>query len=362
MNISTETYDLKTRSMFPDNCFITVVVTVYDRVNLVIDALESLQKQTLHKDLFEVILVTNIPLNLPNFSNLNLYVIRSDAKKGTAKYLQGIELSKGEVICFLEDDDVFVPNKLELVYSIFKNNPKLAFYRNKAIKTRNIKEVLDKKESANDINSKVRYYELSELSPRIFWRMRRERASFNTSTMCVRKKFYETENVKSLMIRPDIAGDELIFAIPFTLNGPIQVATDSRKLTIYRIHESFTYSKYDFITDGSPISDKYVFFTFMKRHYQNMVLLFGHVDFIKRHSNLEIAAYSLKVSLIERKYIDHKILPKTLVLSILERNPSLIIYLFIYATRLILPTRLNIKLERTVLKILEIFAKSTHSW
>lgn len=361
MSTTMETHDLKRRSMLSDSCFITVVVIVYDRVNLVIDALESLQRQTLQKDLFEVILVTNTPLNLSNFSNLNLYVIKSDEKKGTAKYLQGIELSKGEVICFLDDDDVFAPNKLELVYSIFKNNPKLAFYRNKAIKTRNIKEVLDKRENANDTNSKMRYYELSELSPRIFWRMRRERASFNTSTICVRKKFYETQNVRSLMIRPDIAGDELIFTIPFTLNNPIQVATDSRELTIYRIHESFSSSKYDFMTNGTLISNEYVFFTFMKKHYQNMVLLFGNIDFIKRHSNLEIAAYSLKISLIERKYVVHKILFKTLVLSILERDLSLIIYLFIYTTRLMLPTRLDSKLERTVFRILKIFAQSTRS-
>jgi len=38
------------------------------------------------------------------------------------KFAQAIEEAKGEVILLLDDDDLFLPNKLETIYKIFEND------------------------------------------------------------------------------------------------------------------------------------------------------------------------------------------------------------------------------------------------
>lgn len=42
---------------------ISVIITLYNRTQFVREAIESVIKQTLNKDLYEIILVSNIPLD-----------------------------------------------------------------------------------------------------------------------------------------------------------------------------------------------------------------------------------------------------------------------------------------------------------
>jgi hypothetical protein len=48
------------------------------------------------------------------------------------KFTEGLLLSTGEIACFLEDDDIFLKNKLSNVYQAFTRYPDLIYYHNNA--------------------------------------------------------------------------------------------------------------------------------------------------------------------------------------------------------------------------------------
>jgi glycosyltransferase involved in cell wall biosynthesis len=112
---------------------ISVIVTAYNRKEFLQTALCSLVKQSLDKKLFEVILLTNFQLDIEEFSNLNIHHYILEGTVGEYLY-KAINLSKGEIITFLDDDDVFLPNKLSRLdnffteeFEYYKNNLRVFF-------------------------------------------------------------------------------------------------------------------------------------------------------------------------------------------------------------------------------------------
>ena len=97
-------------------------------------ALDSVLNQTIERNLFEIILITNItPEWLQSYASVNeVRLIHTDATSLEDKLLEGVRLSKGEVLCFLEDDDVFLPNKLFTVYRAMKET-RISYYHNKHV-------------------------------------------------------------------------------------------------------------------------------------------------------------------------------------------------------------------------------------
>lgn len=104
--------------------FFSVIIPTYNREKLLIRALESLKIQTYKK--FEVIVVDdgstdNTEISCVAFKNSfsSFKYFKIDNSGGPAKPRNiGIENSVGEWICFLDSDDYWFPNKLE----ICKNN------------------------------------------------------------------------------------------------------------------------------------------------------------------------------------------------------------------------------------------------
>ena len=106
--------------------YISVIITVYNRTQYVNEAINSVLNQTLNKDKYEIIVVTNV--DLPEREGVR--IIKSRDRWLGPKIAQGIEEAKGEIISLLEDDDLFLHNKLEVVYKIFKENEQIRFLKN----------------------------------------------------------------------------------------------------------------------------------------------------------------------------------------------------------------------------------------
>lgn len=114
----------------PKEDCISVIVTAYNRKNYLEESLRSLERQTLPKDKFEVILITNFDFDTSGY-NLNIRAIVMEGSVG--EFLQrGIMESNNERICFMDDDDLFHPQKLKIVfdnfgaeYIYFKNSYKM---------------------------------------------------------------------------------------------------------------------------------------------------------------------------------------------------------------------------------------------
>ena len=106
--------------------YISVIIPVYNRTQYVGEAINSVLNQTLSKDKYEIIVVSNV--DLPEREGVK--IIKSNERWLGPKIAQGIEEAKGNIISLLEDDDLFLPNKLEVVYKVFKENKELGLFKN----------------------------------------------------------------------------------------------------------------------------------------------------------------------------------------------------------------------------------------
>jgi len=115
-----------------DQPYISVIVTAYNRRRYLPFALRSLEAQTLPRDKFEVIVVKNFEdKDSDNIISRNSWKdLYEDSTYHGRKILAGLEESKGDVITFLEDDDVYVSNRLEEVYKAFTSFKRLVYFQN----------------------------------------------------------------------------------------------------------------------------------------------------------------------------------------------------------------------------------------
>jgi glycosyltransferase involved in cell wall biosynthesis len=105
---------------------VSIVVLAYNRDRYVMDAVKSTLNQTLPRDRYEIIVVTNMPSVEKMVKDSADRVVRhNDAKDG---YARGVEVSNGELVAFLDDDDMFARGKLEHVIEAFNKDKSLGFY------------------------------------------------------------------------------------------------------------------------------------------------------------------------------------------------------------------------------------------
>ncbi|NAZ31634.1 MAG: glycosyltransferase, partial [Acidilobus sp.] len=112
--------------------YISVIVTAYNRRKYLPFALRSLEAQTLPRNRFEVIVVKNFEdKKSDNIISRNGWkdVYNDDPYHGRM-VLAGLEESRGEVITFLDDDDMYVNNRLEEVYKAFTSFKRLVYFQN----------------------------------------------------------------------------------------------------------------------------------------------------------------------------------------------------------------------------------------
>jgi glycosyltransferase involved in cell wall biosynthesis len=53
--------------------------------------------------------------------------VYSDEEYQGRMYLNGLKEADGDIIAFLDDDDIYMPNKLEYVYNVFERNPDVGY-------------------------------------------------------------------------------------------------------------------------------------------------------------------------------------------------------------------------------------------
>ncbi len=106
--------------------FFTVVIPTYNRSELVKDAISSALEQTFES--FEVIVVDdhstdNTKNVVASFQDFRIkYIVNDRTKGGAGTRNAGIFRAKGDWVAFLDDDDVWLPEKLKLFYDEIKKN------------------------------------------------------------------------------------------------------------------------------------------------------------------------------------------------------------------------------------------------
>jgi len=109
--------------------FISVIVTAYRRRQYLYNALLSVKAQTLSKDKYEVVVVKDFedPQVDGLIKEMGWRSVHSDEEYQGRMYLNGLKEADGDVIAFLDDDDIYEPGKLEYVYNVFSQNPDVGY-------------------------------------------------------------------------------------------------------------------------------------------------------------------------------------------------------------------------------------------
>ena len=113
---------------------ISVVIIAYLRKEYIVKAVESVLDQDFHRDKYEIIVIKNFSDTfIDEFLQKNhvLSVLSTHTEIGR-KFAEGLRISAGEIVCFLEDDDVFLRSKLSEVYNIFNQHRDLIYFHNNA--------------------------------------------------------------------------------------------------------------------------------------------------------------------------------------------------------------------------------------
>jgi glycosyltransferase involved in cell wall biosynthesis len=226
--------------------YISVIVTAYNRRKYLPFALRSLDAQTLPRDRFEVIVVKNFEDKESDdiISRNGWKDLYEDSTYHGRKVLVGLEESKGDVITVLEDDDLYVNNRLEDIYKAFTSYDRLVYFHNSQAVIDDKGNVLERPPfpSKNLVGGSTLIVDVDKLH--VFAKKYgmsvadlvlltvRTLADTNNSSLAVRRSVLEA-NAHLLKELPTSV-DLFIFASSLRASG-LMYFTDE-KLTLYRVH------------------------------------------------------------------------------------------------------------------------------
>jgi len=221
--------------------YISVIITAYNRKEFLLDAFNSALNQTLSRDKYEIIVTKNFTDN-----KMDSYIERNGGKlvffdkPGIGpRIADALKYAKGQVICFLEDDDLFMKEKLKTIYYLM--NDKIGYIHNGML-------YIDK--NGNQIkNEKYGNSETKKLIREGDKDKKFNIPSINSSAICIKKKLLlETKIVNEALSKIVAGPDTFYYFVALDSNCDMLAIPD--KLTRYRIHGGNTsfqlYSYHEF--------------------------------------------------------------------------------------------------------------------
>jgi glycosyltransferase involved in cell wall biosynthesis len=215
---------------------VSIIITAYGRKNFLEEALESAVKQSGGNIETEIILVKNF--RDPRIDSIcESSGVRVIEREGTiGEYLSEATVrATGEIIMFLEDDDVFASDKARKIVDLFSCNGDVLLIHNNYFaideSSRKIeyKRLLDKHHSPEDFNL-IFDYKSEKLSDFIS----SSNADFNLSCMCIRKEAI-TPDFLSFLYTIRSNPDAVLLYYSLSMGGKVLATGDV--LTKYRVHE-----------------------------------------------------------------------------------------------------------------------------
>jgi hypothetical protein len=216
---------------------LTVLVTAYRRSRFLAEALRSAIDQSLDRARYEIVLLTNV--EEPGlFGRLaGSGIVRPPVSEGSWGdwVVAALPHCRAPLIGFLDDDDLFLPQKLSAVLSVFREHPTIQYYHNR------IDPFLDSPTGggSNAPGGRTRLIGPTvglvedrgkdrRRSARLFW----ERGGFNASAMVVRRELIEG----SAPLLRSLLGGQPLALFYAALAGSGDLYFDGRALTRFRRH------------------------------------------------------------------------------------------------------------------------------
>lgn len=219
---------------------ISVIVGAYSREKYLPFALRSLALQTLPRDRFEIVVITNF-----RSAELDREVERAgatalfDEEPRIGCWLRhAVRASRAPIVTFLDDDDEFEPDRLAHVLSVFAKYPDLGFYRNRVrVIDGEGEPIPEERWRRNEADRGFDefgpvFVGADDKSGLLDLATRRTRATFNLSTMALRRELLEGDpgDAFERAQLPDL------FLFLAGMIAPRAVYLDDRRLTRYRFY------------------------------------------------------------------------------------------------------------------------------
>lgn len=193
--------------------YISVIIRAFNRKKFVTTCVNSVLKQTISRNEYEIIVVKNFDDDqIDAFLKENDVIVLKEGGIAGKLIDRGLEESRGEVICFLDDDDRFTENKLEFVRNEFQREQKLAYLHNAYI-------------AENEEGGPVDFHHHT--------------IDFCMSSISIRKAYANREIYNSMTSFQDA----ITYSICLDSDGLI--IDSDKKLTIYLVHNSTSIIKLD---------------------------------------------------------------------------------------------------------------------
>lgn len=220
------------------NPMLSIIVTSHRRREYVRAAVESTLTQQAPPGSFEVILTAAGPV--PEIEDLRaaerVQIVDIDSERYGAELAAGVRASRGEVLCLLDDDDAFEPNKVGVVSELFRADPTLGFYSNDFRVTNGAGTLLpDHPLRRRTHLARGRAGIARVQGPDALGQLARFPPlgpDFNHSSISVRRSIVEP--VLSFLERVRLSADSFLFFAALRAGSGIRI--DANPLTRYRLH------------------------------------------------------------------------------------------------------------------------------
>ena len=216
---------------------VSVIVIAHDRKKFLRFALDSLASQNVCRNLFEVIVVKNYEdIEVDNIARKEGFkCVLTNAESASDKLLLAYGISVGKILSFLEDDDLYLPQKIHRLIDIFSSNTNLGYYHNQYQIIRENHEVMAHFNSGEEFAATNRQIRSFSGFPnfRTSHKIVRQRGDFNISSIAVKREFLEQAIKK---FGETLFGTDY-YLFYFAISSGHDIVLDSAIMTKYRAHQ-----------------------------------------------------------------------------------------------------------------------------
>ena len=214
---------------------ISVIITAHNRRNYLHRAINSVITQSLSREYFEIVVVKNFKDNILDemisSAEAKNILVPKETNVGFDMY-RGIMESEGDVICFLDDDDIFSKDRLEKVYSVFEDKSVIYFRNDIFYLNDNDQIILNvrKFKLSNELRiTSNKIHKLAAYLDRI-------KAGFNISSIAFRRNVIDKRQLDYLKDHLTQSTDTFIFSCAACCEGYFVLSPID--LTGYRLNDS----------------------------------------------------------------------------------------------------------------------------
>lgn len=123
--------------------FFSVIIPAYNAGSFIEFTLQSVYKQSFTN--FEIIVINDGSTDntrdiLDTQTDSRIKIVHQKNSGVSTTRNRGIQLAQGEYLAFLDADDIWLPNHLEIAHDFFSNYPEYVWYTARSIRKKHIKE------------------------------------------------------------------------------------------------------------------------------------------------------------------------------------------------------------------------------